>query len=342
MPDDISAATRCRACHAEIAPTLLVCPGCGRLVYAERLTELAAAAEQATTAEQWALARDHWRSALELLPAHSPQTESIAARLTALTAHVDTSPAPHHGSAPRWLVSLGLLGLFVWKFKFLFAFALTKGKFLLLGLTKASTFFSMLLAMGVYWSIWGWKFALGFIAMIYVHEMGHVAALRQLGIRADAPMFIPGLGAFVRMKQYPASAREDARVGLAGPLWGLGAAAVCYAIYLLFEQPIFAAFAHAGAVLNLFNLIPVWQLDGSRGMRPLARRGRLVLTAIILLGYVFTAEGMLLLLALVCAWRCFDGTAPARSDKRTFIEFALIVSLLAALSVVPMPVMTPP
>ena len=254
---------------------------------------------------------------------------------------MDAAPTRHHDSkVPRWLASLGVAGLLLWKFKFLLAFAVTKGKFLLLGLTKASTFFSMLLAMGVYWSIWGWKFAAGFIAMIYIHEMGHVAALHRLGIRAEAPMFVPGLGAYVRLNQYPASAREDARVGLAGPLWGLGAAAVCYAIYVWFDQPIFAAFAHAGALLNLFNLIPVWQLDGSRGLRPLARRGRMLLSGIILLGYVFTAEGLLLLLALVCAWRCFDRDMPARSDQRTFIEFALIAGLLALLSAVPMPGVT--
>src|SRR3989454_12639768 len=81
----------------------------------------------------------------------------------------------------------------------------------------------MLLSAGVYWAAWGWKFALGVVLSIYVHEMGHVQALQRYGIKATAPMFIPGVGAVVRLKQYPASPREDARVGLAGPLGGLGA-----------------------------------------------------------------------------------------------------------------------
>src|SRR5207302_3963478 len=95
-------------------------------------------------------------------------------------------------------------------------FLLTKGKLLLLGLTKATTFFSMLLSLGVYWAAWGWKFALGLVLSIYIHEMGHVFALRRLGFKASAPMFIPGLGALIRLRQHPANPREDAEIGLAG------------------------------------------------------------------------------------------------------------------------------
>src|SRR2546428_13931548 len=73
----------------------------------------------------------------------------------------------------------------------------------------------MLLPMGWYGTIWGWKFARGFVVSIYIHEMGHVQALPRYGIKATAPMFIPGVGAFIRLKQYPTDRREDARVGLA-------------------------------------------------------------------------------------------------------------------------------
>jgi hypothetical protein len=95
-------------------------------------------------------------------------------------------------------------------------FLLGKAKFLLLGMTKLPTLLSAVAAFGVYWTVWGWKFALGLVASMYVHDMGHVFALRRYGIRATAPMFVPGLGAFVCMEQYPKSQREDARVGLAG------------------------------------------------------------------------------------------------------------------------------
>ncbi len=82
------------------------------------------------------------------------------------------------GLVDKRLSAAGALGLALWKFKFLGAFVATKGKLLLLGLTKGSTFLSMILSLGVYWTAWGWKFALGLVVSIYVHEMGHVAMLR--------------------------------------------------------------------------------------------------------------------------------------------------------------------
>ena len=96
------------------------------------------------------------------------------------------------GAAAR----IGAAALLIWKFKAVGLFLLTKGKLLLFGLSKGTTFFSMLAAIGVYWTIWGWKFALGFVLSIYIHEMGHVAAMRRFGLAATAPMFIPGFGAF--------------------------------------------------------------------------------------------------------------------------------------------------
>src|SRR3989454_1596365 len=149
----------------------------------------------------------------------------------------------------------------------------------------------MLLSAGVYWAAWGWKFALGVVLSIYVHEMGHVQALQRYGIKATAPMFIPGVGAVVRLKQYPASPREDARVGLAGPLWGLGAAAAAYAAYIGTGGGIWAAIAHFGAWVNLFNLVPVWQLDGGRGFRALTRRQRGIAAAVIALMWLATRRG---------------------------------------------------
>src|SRR3979490_2152904 len=95
---------------------------------------------------------------------------------------------------------------------------LSKLKFLLLGLTKASTLISMFAFFGVYWSIYGWPLALGLVLAIYIHEMGHVAMLRRLGINAGAPMFIPGVGAFVMLKQHIGDPLTDSKVGLAGPV----------------------------------------------------------------------------------------------------------------------------
>jgi Zn-dependent protease len=329
-------ASRCEACGAEIAPGLLACPACGRLVHVARLTALAEAA-----ARHEAEGRRHdavvaWRTALDLLPHEAPQAAPIRARLDGLTRALEAAPSTGR-SLPKWLAPLGLVGFAIWKFKFLITILLTKGKLLLTGLSQSGTVLSMLAAMGVYWTIWGWKFALGFVVLIYIHEMGHVAALLRLGIKASAPMFIPGLGAVVRMDQYPASPREDARVGLAGPIWGLASTLGAYLLSLATGQAIFAALTHAGAVINLFNLTPVWQLDGARGMHALARPARLAIAALVTVAFVATTEGTLLLVGLAAWFKALASEAPPDTDGRALGEFAVLVVGLTALTQVPVP-----
>ena len=230
-----------------------------------------------------------------------------------------------------WLTGLAALGLVLWKFKAITILILAKAKLLLLGLTKASTLFSMLLSFGVYWTAWGWKFALGLLLSIYIHEMGHVAALRRFGIKATAPMFIPGLGAVIRLKQYPANAREDARVGLAGPIWGLGAALVAWMVYLLTGGAYWAAIARVGAWINLFNLAPVWQLDGGRGFRALSKEQRWWAFAVIGAMLLISQDGLLIVLLALALWKALEKDAPAEPDRVAFIQYAILVVALSAL-----------
>src|ERR1700733_10020483 len=157
------------------------------------------------------------------------------------------------GERKKKLGVIGTIGALLLKFKTLGLVILTKGKLVLLGLTKLNTLLSMLVSIGFYWALYGWKFGLGFVLSIYVHEMGHVIALARYGIPASAPMFIPGFGAFVRLKAYPASPAEDARVGLAGPLYGLGAALACMGIGVIADSGLFTALAKVGAWINVFN-----------------------------------------------------------------------------------------
>jgi Zn-dependent protease len=245
---------------------------------------------------------------------------------------VPPAPPPHHRSESRkkWGV-IGTVGALLFKFKGFVLLALTKGKLVLLGLTKLNTLLSMLASIGVYWLLYGWKFGLGFVLSIYVHEMGHVLALARYGIPASAPMFIPGFGAFVRLKAYPASAGEDARVGLAGPLWGLGAALACMGIWQATGSGLFAALARVGAWINVFNLIPVWQLDGGRGFRALTRHHRMAIAALSAILWIWTSETMLIIVAIAAVWRCFTKDWPEQPDDMVFYQFA---GLLAALSAV--------
>lgn len=240
------------------------------------------------------------------------------------------TPNPEHPGRKR-LGALGAIGAALWKFWGFVLLVLTKGKLLLLGLTKLSTLGSMLLSIGLYWSLYGWKFALGFVLSIYVHEMGHVSALAYYGIPATAPMFIPFFGAVVRLKAYPANPSQDARVGLAGPLWGLGAAIAAMGMYLITDSRLWAAIAQTGAWINLFNLIPVWQLDGGRGFRALTRQQRAIVLAASVALWMITSETVLLLIALGAVYRCFSKDWPEEPDHTALAQF---IGLLAALSVV--------
>ncbi len=334
----------CPQCGTHVAPALLACPSCQRLVHADELKRLAAQAEQATAAGDSSAALAAWRQALDLLPHDSTQYQTVAVRAQDLSRAVDRQPAAAKPSS-RWgkgAAGLGAVGVLLAKFKFALVFVITKAKLLLLGLTKASTLFTMLLSAGVYWAAWGWKFALGVVLSIYVHEMGHVQALQRYGIKATAPMFIPGLGAVVRLKQYPASPREDARVGLAGPIWGLGAAAAAYGVFLATGLGIWAAIAHFGAWVNLFNLLPVWQLDGARGFRALTRPQRWAVVAVIALMWFLTHEGLLALLGLAAAVAAAFGEAAEEPDHTALAQYTWLVVTLALMTLIRVPTAAAP
>jgi Zn-dependent protease len=129
---------------------------------------------------------------------------------------------------------------------------------------------SMLVSIGAYALIWGFRFGVGFVFLLLVHELGHVIQLRREGIRASAPMFVPFLGAVVAMKEMPKDAAAEARVGLAGPVLGSLAALVPLGLYALTGDDFFRALAFVGFFLNLFNLLPVLPLDGGRAMAALS------------------------------------------------------------------------
>ena len=320
--------THCARCGTELPPVAVACPACASLIHADTLKQLAAQADVATRAGELVSARNHWATALSLLPAHSRQHATIRDRLAELGRSIDSSAAEEAPAAARrtpwWrrgapgLVTVALL-------------LIGKLKFLLLGLTKASTFISMFAFFGVYWSIYGWPLALGLVLSIYIHEMGHVAMLRRLGIDAGAPMFIPGVGAFVMLKQHIGDPLNEAKVGLAGPVWGLGAALAAFGIYAVTGARIWLAIAQLTGFLNLFNLIPVWQLDGSRGLHVLAQSERWVLVAAIALALVITGQRLLFIVGGVAVWRSLQHeTGPG--DARVLATFVVLIFALSLLA----------
>jgi Zn-dependent protease len=123
---------------------------------------------------------------------------------------------------------------------------------------------SMLVSIAAYAWIWGWRFAVGFVLLLLLHELGHVLELRRQGIPASAPLFIPFLGAVVGLKQMPHNVWREAQVALAGPVLGSLAALGCWIAGEALDSELLVALAFTGFFLNLFNLIPLSPLDGGR------------------------------------------------------------------------------
>ena len=135
---------------------------------------------------------------------------------------------------------------------------------LLLKLKVVTTGASMLVSVAAYAWLWGLPFAIGFVLLIFVHELGHVLELRRQGVPASAPLFIPFLGAVIGMKELPDDAWKEARVALAGPILGSVGAAVCWIAAEATGSELLMGLAFVGFLLNLFNLIPIVPLDGGR------------------------------------------------------------------------------
>jgi Zn-dependent protease len=260
-----------------------------------------------------------WRRALELLPASARQRAVVTEKVAQLSKQVPAERVPAQ-ETPGWLRKLGPVGVA--------GFGLWK----LVGVAKFAAVASLFASFGVYWQAWGWKFAAGFLGSLYLHELGHVVALRRAGIPASLPMFIPGVGAFIRMHSAPPDARTDCRVGLAGPLAGLLVALVFYGLSVATASELLRAIAHTGAVLNLFNLIPVWQLDGSRGFASLAQWQRMSLVALAGVLVAVTHEGILWLILIVGVFRALSPKAPAKADVGGMALFSVILGALSFLS----------
>ncbi len=316
----------CPDCSAEIEARELSCPGCRRLTHSAELEVLAGQARAAWRVGKFAEERKLWSESLDLLPEASLQYRKIQSRI----AEIDQqSAASSGGSGQSWWREKAGMGIGP-----MLLLLLTKGKFLLLGLTKMGTLLTMLASLGVYWAIYGWAFALGLVISIYIHEMGHVAAIRGYGFPASAPMFIPGFGAFIQMRGVALPPIPDSRIGLAGPLYGLGAALGSLGMFyaIVAGRPIWAVIAHFGAVINIpFNLNPNLQLDGTRGLRSLTRTQRGIVLATAFGLWAIAQTPMLLLVAAGCAYRMFTRDWETEPDQQGLMQF---VGLMVALAIV--------
>ncbi|MBW5446939.1 site-2 protease family protein [Cohnella sp. CFH 77786] len=170
------------------------------------------------------------------------------------------SAAKKKRGSGSWAAATGLL-LLLGKIKPFLLFLFKAGKPL----------WTMALSIGAYALIFPWTFAVGFVLLLLVHELGHVWAARRAGLPVSAPMFIPFLGALILLKRNPKDAATEAYIGIGGPMLGSAGAFVCYAIGLWSGQPVWHALAYSGFFLNLINLLPIHPLDGGRIVTAVSR-----------------------------------------------------------------------
>lgn len=209
---------------------------------------------------------------------------------------------------------------------------------------------TMILSIGAYALMSGWRFALGFVLLIFVHECGHLVAARRLGLKVGAPVFIPFMGAFIALKDAPKNAWIEAQVGIGGPIFGAWAAAACHVIYLFSGVELFRALAHVGYLMNLFNLAPVGFLDGGRIATALSPWLWVVGTAIIAVLMVVSFNPILLLVLVLSLPRLFSLFRKRTDEEKRFYEvtpvqrvimailyFGLAAALAWGMTVMPMP-----
>ena len=199
---------------------------------------------------------------------------------------------------------------------------------------------SMLITVWVYSQIFGLPFAVGFVALLLVHEMGHYVAARQRGLNVGLPAFIPFVGAWINLRETPHDAETEAYVAYAGPFIGTLGAFACYFYGRNTGQELYIALAYTGFILNLFNLIPVSPLDGGRITQVLSPRIWLIGLPMLVALYIYSPSPMLLMIGILAlpnlraAWN-YDANAPQNRAYRDVptsvrVEYAVLYLGLAA------------
>jgi Zn-dependent protease len=200
---------------------------------------------------------------------------------------------------------------------------------------------SMLLSLVVYAAIWGWKYAAGFIGLLFAHEMGHYIAARQRGLNVGAPAFIPFVGAWIALKEQPLDVETEAYVAIAGPVVGTIAALAVYFWARSESSGLLLAISYSGLFLNLFNLLPISPLDGGRVTAAISPRVWFLGVPVLLALMLYRPSPMLIVVAVLAApqllraWR-YDPNAPENVayygvPLQTKVEYGAAYLALAAL-----------
>ncbi len=290
----------CKRCSRELAPGAVVCDHCQALVHSEELERLSAEAKALEARGDLRQAREKWLAALPLLPSASTQADWIKQHAGALDA---TGIAGSGKNRPPVTTRF-----------------------------KLTSVLSFLAFVGIYSAASGMKFGIGFAVLILIHEMGHFVDIKRRGLPADMPVFLPGLGAYVRWQAMGVSIETRAAISLAGPLAGFFASVACAVLWWQTGNPLWAALARVGAMLNVLNLIPVWVLDGGQAALALSKTERIaLLVAGVALGLVLR-QNIFFLVALGAGYRAFfAGDLPAHPSRVTTVYFVAVLTLLGVI-----------
>ncbi len=262
-------------------------------------------------------ARQQWHALLQVLPVNSSSRQSIELEIAKLDArmHVQLTPKPKTDWGKRW-GPLGVLLAALTKFKTAAFLLLTKGKFLL----------SMLAFLSVYWALFGWWFAVGLSACVLLHEMGHYLVVRMFGLKAELPMFLPGLGAYVKWQGVNVDPVMRAEISLAGPLFGFFSGVLAYGVYTVTHQDIWLAVAQFAGWMNLLNLTPIGMFDGGKALDAVGKQQRLAIMilcgalAFVLHEFVFG------IVAIATGYRLWKRDEMGASDKIGYYFIALLLA----------------
>jgi len=200
---------------------------------------------------------------------------------------------------------------------------------LVLLLFTAAKFSKILIVVGTmaisilaYSLVFGWAYAVGFVVLIFVHEMGHYIAARRRGLNVGVPTFIPFVGAWIALKEKPMTVETEAYVALAGPLVGTLGALACYFLSRAYDNQLLLALSYAGFFLNLFNLIPLSPFDGGRITAILSPRMWLIGAPILVAFFLWRPSPLLIVMAILAAPQVlkalkFDRRAPENAAYYT-------------------------
>jgi Zn-dependent protease len=325
----------CLHCGAYYQQGQRFCTGCGRdlLPQYQSAGSVASPAGQSTHTGGWYLDE-------------SATSPAYGASASQQSIYPGPGPSTYAGQRSRRSGKSGAGGLGAGAVGLLALLSKLKGLLLLLKFGKfGATAITMVVSVAAYAAFFGLSFAVGFVLLLLVHEMGHWVVLRQKGVAAGAPVFIPFLGALIGMRGRPRNVKDEAEIGIGGPIAGTAASLLTGIVAAMLPaghtQSLLYALGYTGLLLNLFNLIPVSPLDGGRVTAAISRWAwpvGLVLLVALFVTHPSGILGLILLLGGFETFRRFTGAdrsqqAPGYYDIALQERIALALVFFGLLAV---------